>query len=160
MELSSQQLNSWISATTKASRLTSLPWHILKAMDRWSMQTVFSYKVSSHGFSTDSGPMLRAGSRSYRRCYGPYKQRRVTPQASHHSPWSTGQRSCCPQKSTIRVQHYNKNQSNKSQVNNLDQLKELQEAAVILSAKYQQALRKYHAQSMFPRGFSVGEFIL
>ena len=61
---------------------------------------------------------------------------------------------------SFRVQHYNKNQSDESQVNDLDQLEELREAAVIQSAKYQQALRKYLARGMSPRGFSVGDLVL
>ena len=61
---------------------------------------------------------------------------------------------------SLRVQNYSEAQSNDSRVDDLVKLEELREAAVIQSAKHQQAMRRYHACNISPRGFKVGDFVL
>jgi len=61
---------------------------------------------------------------------------------------------------SLRVQNYSEEQSNDSRVDDLIRLEELREAAVIQSAKHQQAMRRYHARNVNPRGFNVGDFVL
>jgi hypothetical protein len=58
------------------------------------------------------------------------------------------------------VQHFNEQQSDNSQVNDLTRLEELREAAVIHSAKHQHAMRCYHARNVSSRSFQVGDFVL
>jgi hypothetical protein len=58
------------------------------------------------------------------------------------------------------VQHFNEQQSDNSQVNDLTRLEELREAAVIQSAKHQHAMRCYHARNVSSRSFQVGDFVL
>jgi hypothetical protein len=61
---------------------------------------------------------------------------------------------------SFHVQHFNEEQSDDSRVNDLTRLEELREAAVIQSAKHQQAMRRYHAWNMSSRSFQVGDFVL
>jgi hypothetical protein len=61
---------------------------------------------------------------------------------------------------SFRVEHFNEEQSNNSQVDNLTRLEELREAVVIQSAKHQQAMRRYHAWNMSSHSFQLGDFIL
>jgi hypothetical protein len=52
-------------------------------------------------------------------------------------------------------------QSNKtSREDLLDQLEEARDVALLHSARYQQSLRRYHARSVRPRGFQVGDLVL
>jgi hypothetical protein len=57
------------------------------------------------------------------------------------------------------VQHFNEEQSNDTRVDDLTRLEELCEAAVIQSAKHQQAMRRYHAWNVSSRSFQVGNFV-
>jgi hypothetical protein len=61
---------------------------------------------------------------------------------------------------SFRVQHFNEEWSDDSRVNDLTKLEELHEAAVIQSAKNQQAMRRYHAWNVSWRSFQVGDFVL
>jgi hypothetical protein len=47
-----------------------------------------------------------------------------------------------------------------SREDSLDQLEEAQDVALLHSARYQQALRRYHARRVRPRGFQVGDLVL
>jgi hypothetical protein len=58
------------------------------------------------------------------------------------------------------MQHFNEEHSDDSQVDNLTGLEELHKAAVIQSAKQQQAMRRYHARNVSSHCFRVGDFIL
>jgi hypothetical protein len=42
----------------------------------------------------------------------------------------------------------------------IDQLEEARDVALLWSAKYQQALRRYHERNMRPREFHVGDLVL
>jgi hypothetical protein len=42
----------------------------------------------------------------------------------------------------------------------IDQLDEAHDVALLRSAKYQQALRRYHERNMRPRDFHVGDLVL
>jgi hypothetical protein len=42
----------------------------------------------------------------------------------------------------------------------IDQLDEARDVALLRSAKYQQALRRYHERNMCPRKFHVGDLVL
>ena len=59
-----------------------------------------------------------------------------------------------------RVQAYNENSYKMFQEDALDQLDEAREVALSHSAKYQQALRRYHARRVRGRAFSVGDLVL
>jgi hypothetical protein len=61
---------------------------------------------------------------------------------------------------SFRVQHFSEEQSDDSRVNDLTRLEELREAAVIHSAKHQQAMRQYHMQNVYSHSFQVGDFML
>jgi hypothetical protein len=58
------------------------------------------------------------------------------------------------------VQHFNEEQSDDFKVNDLTRLEELREAAVIQSAKHQQAMRWSQAQNVHSHSFNVGDFVL
>jgi hypothetical protein len=61
---------------------------------------------------------------------------------------------------SFRVQQLNEEQSDNSRVNDLTRLEELQDAAVIQSAKHQQAMKRYHARNISSRSFRVVDIIL
>jgi hypothetical protein len=61
---------------------------------------------------------------------------------------------------SFRVQHFSEEQSDDSRVDDLTRLEELRKAAVIQSAKHQQAMRRYHAWNICSCSFQVGDFIL
>jgi hypothetical protein len=91
---------------------------------------------------------------------------RTTPtRATGHTSFSLvyGSEAMLPTKvehKSFHVQHFNEEQLNDSQVNDLTRLEELCEAAVIQSTKHQQAMRRYHSRNISSRSFQVGDFIL
>jgi hypothetical protein len=58
------------------------------------------------------------------------------------------------------VQHFIEEQLDDSQVDNFTRLEELHEAAVIQSAKQQQAMRRYHVWNICSRSFQIWDFVL
>jgi hypothetical protein len=58
------------------------------------------------------------------------------------------------------VQHFSEEQLDDSQVTDLTRSEELREAVVIQSAKHQQVMGQYHAQSVSSHYFLVGDFVL
>jgi hypothetical protein len=61
---------------------------------------------------------------------------------------------------SFRVQHYSKEWSSDSWVNDLNRSEELCEVTVIQLAKHQQEMRRYHTHNISSRSFKVGDFIL
>jgi hypothetical protein len=61
---------------------------------------------------------------------------------------------------SFRFQHYFEEWSNDSQVDDLNMLEELREAAVIQSAKHKQAMTRYHVHNVSSRSFKIGDFVL
>jgi hypothetical protein len=61
---------------------------------------------------------------------------------------------------SFRVQHFSEERSYDSRVDDLTRLEELRKAAVIQSAKHQQAMKWYHARNICSRNFQVGDFVL
>jgi hypothetical protein len=59
---------------------------------------------------------------------------------------------------SFHMQHFNEEQSDDCQVDDLTRLEELREADVIQSAKHQQA--SYHTWNVSWRSFQVGDFVL
>jgi len=59
-----------------------------------------------------------------------------------------------------RVQAYDENSGKTFQEDALDQLDEARDVALLHSAKYQQALRRYHARRIRGRAFQVGDLVL
>ena len=59
-----------------------------------------------------------------------------------------------------RVQAYNENSYKTFQEDALDQLDEARDIALLHSAKYQQALRCYHARRVRGRSFRVSDLVL
>jgi len=59
-----------------------------------------------------------------------------------------------------RVQAYDENSCKTFQEDALDQLDEARDVALLHSAKYQQALRRYHARRVRGRAFQVGDLVL
>jgi hypothetical protein len=55
---------------------------------------------------------------------------------------------------------YNKAKAEKDQQDVLDLLDEARETALLCSAKYQQALWRYHNKNIRERAFQVGNFVL
>jgi hypothetical protein len=59
-----------------------------------------------------------------------------------------------------RTRAYDDRSNQTSREDSLDQLEEAWDVALLHSARYQQSLRCYHAQSVRPRGFQVGDLVL
>ena len=61
---------------------------------------------------------------------------------------------------SLRVQLFNEQHSEGSRVTDLDNIDELREAALILSARQQQAMRQHHDKRIIARQFKVGDIVL
>src|ERR1041384_6687829 len=61
---------------------------------------------------------------------------------------------------SLRVEHFNEEQSNEERLTDIDQLEEARDLAVIRSAQYQQELRRYHNRNIRTRTFSEGQLVL
>jgi hypothetical protein len=61
---------------------------------------------------------------------------------------------------SFRMQHFREEQLGDSQVDDLTRLEELREAAVILLAKHQEAMRQYQVWNVSSHSFQVGDFVL
>jgi hypothetical protein len=59
-----------------------------------------------------------------------------------------------------RTKAYDDQSNQTSREDALDQLEEARDVALLHSARYQQSLRRYHAQSVRARGFQVGDLVL
>ena len=59
-----------------------------------------------------------------------------------------------------RTRAYQEDQSEKSRQDDLDQLDEVREVALLRSRKYQQGLRRYHSRQVRSRAFEVGDLVL
>jgi transposase InsO family protein len=59
-----------------------------------------------------------------------------------------------------RTKAYDDRGNQTSREDSLDRLEEAQDVALLHSARYQQALRRYHARRVRPRGFQVGDLVL
>jgi hypothetical protein len=59
-----------------------------------------------------------------------------------------------------RTKAYDDRSNQTSREDSLDQLEEARDVALLHSARYQQSLRRYHAQSVRSRGFQVGDLVL
>jgi hypothetical protein len=59
-----------------------------------------------------------------------------------------------------RVQSYDEGANQRAREDSLDQLDEACTVALMHSARYQQALRRYQARKMRRRDFSVGDLVL
>jgi hypothetical protein len=90
--------------------------------------------------------------------------RTTSSRATGHTPFSLvyGSEAMLPievEHKSFCVQHFTKEQSNDSWVDDLTRLEELHEVAVIQSAKHLQAMRRYQARNVSSRSFQVGYFI-
>ena len=61
---------------------------------------------------------------------------------------------------TPRIKAYNEQGAKASHQDAMDQLDEARDIALLRSAKYQQALRRYHSRRVWDRAFNVGDLIL
>jgi transposase InsO family protein len=59
-----------------------------------------------------------------------------------------------------RTKAYDDQNNQTCREDSLDQLEEARDVALLHSARYQQSLRRYHAQRIRPRGFQVGYLVL
>jgi ribonuclease HI len=59
-----------------------------------------------------------------------------------------------------RVTHYDEGRAEEARQDALDQLDEARDVAILRSAKYQQALRRYHERKVRDRAFNVGDLVL
>jgi transposase InsO family protein len=59
-----------------------------------------------------------------------------------------------------RTRAYDDRSNQTSREDSLDQLEEARDVALLHSARSQQSLRRYHARSVRPRGFQVGDLVL
>ena len=59
-----------------------------------------------------------------------------------------------------RVRAYNEEGAEASHQDAMDQLDEARDIALLHSAKYQQALRRYHGRRVCDRAFNVGDLVL
>jgi hypothetical protein len=59
-----------------------------------------------------------------------------------------------------RTRAYDDRSNQTSREDSLDQLEEARDVALLHSARYQQSLRCYHARSVRPGGFQVGDLVL
>jgi hypothetical protein len=61
---------------------------------------------------------------------------------------------------SLRTKAYDDRSNQTSREDSLDQLEEARDIALLYSARYQQSLRRYHARSVWSRGFQVGDLVL
>jgi hypothetical protein len=61
---------------------------------------------------------------------------------------------------SLRTRAYDDRSIQTRQEDSLDQLEEARDVALLHLAWYQQSLRRYHARSVRPRGFQVGDLVL
>jgi transposase InsO family protein len=61
---------------------------------------------------------------------------------------------------SLRTKAYDDRSNQISREDSLDQLEEARDVALLHSARYQQFLRRFHAQRVWPRGFQVGDLVL
>ena len=59
-----------------------------------------------------------------------------------------------------RVRAYDEQGAEASLEDAIDQLDEARDIALLCSAKYQQALRRYHSRRVWGRAFNVGDLVL
>jgi hypothetical protein len=59
-----------------------------------------------------------------------------------------------------RTKAYDDQNNQTSREDSLDLLEEARDVALLHSTRYQQSLRRYHARSVRPRGFQVGDLVL
>jgi hypothetical protein len=59
-----------------------------------------------------------------------------------------------------RVRGYTEERNQVTLEDAIDQFDEARDVALLRSAKYQQAIRRYHERNMRPREFHVGELVL
>ena len=59
-----------------------------------------------------------------------------------------------------RIRAYDKKGAEASHQDAMDQLDEARDIALLCSAKYQQALRRYHSRRVWDRAFNVGDLVL
>ena len=59
-----------------------------------------------------------------------------------------------------RVKAYNEQGNEASLEDTMDLLDEARDVALLRSAKYQQALRRYHSRRVWGRAFDVGDLVL
>jgi hypothetical protein len=59
-----------------------------------------------------------------------------------------------------RTRAYDDRSNQTSREDSMDQLEEARDVALLHLARYQQSLRRYHARSVRPRGFQVGDLVL
>ena len=59
-----------------------------------------------------------------------------------------------------RVRAYDEQGAEASHQDAMDQLDKARDIALLRSAKYQQALRRYHSQRVWDRAFNVGDLVL
>jgi hypothetical protein len=61
---------------------------------------------------------------------------------------------------SFRMQHFNKEWSDDSRLDDLTRLEKLHEAAIIQLVKHQQAMRRYYVWNVCSRSFQVGDFVV
>ena len=61
---------------------------------------------------------------------------------------------------STRVRNHNEEQSDNTQLEDLDRLEEARDLATIQSARYLQGLRRYHDRNVRSRAFSIGDLVL
>ena len=59
-----------------------------------------------------------------------------------------------------RIRAYNEQGAEASHQDAMDQLDEARDIALLRSAKYQQALRRYHSQRVRGRAFNIGDLVV
>ena len=59
-----------------------------------------------------------------------------------------------------RIRAYNKQGAEASHQDAMDQLDKAHDITLLRSAKYQQALRRYHGRQVWGRAFNVGDLVL
>ena len=59
-----------------------------------------------------------------------------------------------------RIGAYNEQGAEASHKDAMDQLDEARDIALLRSAKYQQALRRYHSRRVRDRAFNIGDLVL
>ena len=60
----------------------------------------------------------------------------------------------------LRVRAYDEQGAKASLEHAMDQLDEARDVTLLCSAKYQQALRRYHSRRVWGRAFNVGDLVL
>ena len=103
------------------------------------------------------------GYKNHPQCYGQFARPLVGQQAKHLFSLVFGAEAMLPPELKIRstrVESFNDSAQEQLRADDINLLEEKRNQALIRSAVYQQALRKYYDRKVQPRSLAVGDLVL